>query len=69
MKRYWVRLEDAEAAIKAAVYEAIGWAHAYCCLSLDNNCDPRTLEVPILIEAAERDLETIRARGKEPEHE
>ena len=37
-------------------YETLGWMYAYCCVELDKGNDVREIEVPIIIEAAERDL-------------
>jgi hypothetical protein len=39
------------------VYEAIGWTHTFCCSSLDNGIDPRTIEVPEMLEKAKKQLE------------
>ena len=35
---------------------AVGWAYAYCCSLLDSGDDPRTHEVPKMLDAARRDL-------------
>ena len=37
-------------------FESIGWCHAYCCTLLDDDFDPRTREVPRIIEDAKEDL-------------
>jgi hypothetical protein len=36
--------------------EAIGWMHADACLTLDRGDDPRTVEVPFILERAKKDL-------------
>lgn len=40
--------------INSARFQAVGFTHAYLCSELDARDDPRTLEVPRLIEAASR---------------
>lgn len=42
---------------RTAATEAIGWAHADACATLDRGEDPRQQEVPDLLERAYRDLE------------
>lgn len=42
--------------IEGVRLEALGWTHAYCCLLLDKGKDPRTKEVPELINDAIDDL-------------
>lgn len=37
--------------------EAIGWAHADACITLDKGGDPRTVEVPAILERAKADLQ------------
>jgi hypothetical protein len=37
--------------------EVLGWAYAYFCNELDKGHDPRLIEVPLIIEAAYRDLQ------------
>ena len=37
-------------------YVAIGWTHAFCCSLLDDGEDPRKIEVPEMIEKAEKQL-------------
>ena len=36
--------------------EAIGWAHANCCATLDKGGDPRLTEVPAMLAQAQLDL-------------
>lgn len=36
--------------------EAIGWMHADACVTLDRGNDPRTVEVPEILERAKKDL-------------
>ena len=36
--------------------EAIGWTYAYACLALDRGDDPRTIEVPQIVEDAKANL-------------
>ena len=40
-----------------AVILGIGWAYADACCALDRGDDPRTMEVPAMLERAKRDLE------------
>jgi len=35
---------------------ALGWAHAYFCIALDEGSDPRLMEVPKMYEDAKADL-------------
>ena len=37
-------------------HEALGWAHAFFCTSLDKGDDPRLQEVPEFLERAQTDL-------------
>ena len=37
--------------------EAIGWMHAAACVAMDDEIDPRTLNVPDLIASARKDLD------------
>lgn len=37
--------------------EAIGWAHADACTTLDRGGDPRLVEVPAILERARQDLQ------------
>lgn len=39
--------------------EAFGWMHAYVCASLDEGKDPRSVEVPTIIEAGMAELTGI----------
>ena len=43
--------------IEGQRHQAIGWMHADACCALDNGFDPRTTEVPDIIERARKDLE------------
>lgn len=43
------RRERAEAALATAPYEALGFAHAWCCSLLDHGQDPRTTECGVLL--------------------
>ncbi|MBE9515947.1 MAG: hypothetical protein IME93_03100 [Proteobacteria bacterium] len=36
--------------------EALGWAYADCCATLDNGGDPRKTEMPDVLERATKDL-------------
>ena len=36
--------------------EAIGWMHAYACMAADKGSDIRLIEVPEILDAANRDL-------------
>ena len=38
------------------VIEAIGWTYAYCCILADKGKDIRKVEVPKILEQAEKDL-------------
>jgi hypothetical protein len=49
--------EVIEAEKRQARYEAIGWCHAFCCAALDDGLDPRTIEVPAILEKAKAQLE------------
>lgn len=49
-------------------YEAIGWAHAQCCLWLDEGKDPRTEECSQLVTKAENDF-GIRSAAQREEDE
>ena len=42
--------------IRGARAEAIGWAHADACVDLDKGNDPRTKEVPDMLDRARKDL-------------
>jgi len=42
--------------IDAARWEAIGWAYADCCVSLDKGEDPRQNEMPEVLARARIDL-------------
>jgi len=42
--------------VEAQRAKALGWAHAYACDKLDKGLDLRTVEVPIMIEQAMKDL-------------
>ena len=42
--------------IEGVRMEAIGWAHADACVTLDNGGDPRLTEVPDMIQRAREDL-------------
>ena len=44
-----------ELLINEKVLTGLGWCYAYHCTLLDTGVDPRTEEVPKLIEAAQRD--------------
>ena len=35
---------------------AIGWMHAYACMAADKGSDIRVIEVPAILDAANRDL-------------
>ena len=35
---------------------AVGWSHIDACITLDNGDDPRTVEVPSILERARKDL-------------
>ena len=39
-----------------AAIEAIGWAYADCCVTLDKGDDPRNTLMPDVIKRAEKDL-------------
>ncbi len=43
--------------INAERMKAIGWAHTKACIAMDRKEDPRLLEIPDIIEQAEKDLE------------
>ena len=43
--------------LESKVGEAIGWAYAYACVSVDDNIDIRTIEVPEILEQAKIDLD------------
>lgn len=49
----YTRLEHYIEAVRA---EAIGWAHADACVTLDENGDPRLTEVPSMFLRAMKDL-------------
>jgi len=49
----FTRLEHYIDGIRA---EAIGWMHADACVTLDRGDDPRTVEVPDILERAKADL-------------
>ena len=42
--------------IKGVRMKALGWMHAYCCVCLDKGKDPRTEEVPVILEQSRKDL-------------
>lgn len=42
--------------IEGVRMEAIGWCHADVCATLDRGDDPRTVDVPEIIERANNDL-------------
>ena len=42
--------------IESVRMETLGWMHGYCCILLDKGQDPRTEEVPKIIENALKDL-------------
>lgn len=42
---------------RQARYEAIGWAHTFCCLMLDQGRDPRQVDCAAMLEQAKCDLE------------
>lgn len=46
-----------EQAKREARYEAIGWAHAFCCSTLDQGRDPRQVDCAAMLEQAKRELE------------
>ena len=50
------RLGEADKAIKAAHYEALGWAIAYACSVADEGIDIRKVEVPTIIRHMETQL-------------
>lgn len=43
--------------IRQVRLEAIGWTHAECCIALDKGDDPRTIEIPKILEHAKKDLD------------
>lgn len=43
----------------AIFYKVLGWAHADCCVTLDNGGDPRQTPVPDMIARAKVDLELV----------
>jgi len=45
-----------ETYIQKVRIEAIGWMHAYACLAADRGEDVRLIEVPEILDAANRDL-------------
>ena len=45
-----------EKEIEKARAEAIGWAYADCCITLDNGGDPRQTEMSDVLERANKDL-------------
>lgn len=44
--------------------ETLGWAMAYCCVSLDNNVDPRTIDMPEIQRQCKSDLSKSPALGE-----
>jgi hypothetical protein len=42
---------------KDKIIEAIGWAYADCCVSLDKGEDPRKNNMPEVLERAKKDLQ------------
>jgi len=49
----YTRLEHYIEGVRA---EAIGWMHANACVTLDRGGDPRTVEVPSILDQAKVDL-------------
>jgi len=43
--------------LKDKAIEAIGWAYADCCVTLDNGGDPRKTEMSDVLRRAQEDLE------------
>lgn len=43
--------------LKDKIFEAIGWAYADCCASLDNGKDPRKTDMADVIKRAKKDLQ------------
>ena len=41
--------------IRRVRMHALGWMHAYCCICLDKDRDPRTEEIPVILEQERRD--------------
>jgi len=50
---------EIEQYIERARAEAIGWAHADCCVALDNGFDPRQQEISEMLSRAEHDLNNV----------
>lgn len=53
------------ALIQSARHEGLGWMHAELCSRLDKGEDPRTVEVPELLEAANYDLAAARGETED----
>lgn len=43
---------------RAARYQGIGWAYAYCCVTLDNGRDPRNTDLATLCRISDIDLDS-----------
>lgn len=58
----YTRLEHYIEGVRA---EAIGWAHADACVTMDNGGDPRLTEVPDMLRRAQVDLGLSQSKGTE----
>lgn len=48
--------DELEEYIQGERMQAIGWAHADSCITLDDGGDPRSMAVPDMLERAKKDL-------------